>query len=85
MNDLMKSGFNDLPPSFHEQVQNGFDQILQPEVQALFTPDLQNALQEAVARGVSMVFWITLIVSLLCLVLSAILPVQKGLPSKKNH
>ena len=76
----MKSGFNDLPPSFHDQMQHGFDNIFRPEVQALFTPDLQNALQEAVARGVSMVFWITLIVSLLCLVLSAILPVQKRLP-----
>ena len=84
VDDLMKSGFNDLPPSFHEQMQHGFDNIFQPEVQVLFTPDLQKALQEAVARGVSMVFWITLFASLLCLVLSAILPVRKGFPSKKN-
>ena len=84
VDDLMKSGFNDLPPSFHEQMQHGFDNIFRPEVQVLFTPDLQKALQEAVARGVSMVFLITLFASLLCLVLSAILPVRKGFPSKKN-
>ena len=72
--DLMQSGLNDLPPSFHEHMQQGFDSIFRPEIQALFTPEVQKALQEAVARGVSLVFWISLFVSVLCLLLAAILP-----------
>jgi EmrB/QacA subfamily drug resistance transporter len=72
--DLVQSGLNDLPPSFHEHMQQGFDSIFRPEIQALFAPDIQKALQEAVARGVSLVFWISLFASVLCLVLAAILP-----------
>jgi hypothetical protein len=81
---IIQSGLSDLPPSFQEHMQQGYDSIFRPEVQALFAPDVQKALQEAVARGVSMVFWITLFASLLCLLLSVILPVQKGLPSEKT-
>jgi hypothetical protein len=74
VDDLMQSGLNDLPPSFHEQMQQGFDSIFRPEIQALFVLEVQKALQEAVARGVSLVFWITLCASLLCLFLVTILP-----------
>ena len=74
VDDLGQSGIKDLPPSFHEHMQQGFDSIFRPEVQALFTPDLQKALQEAVARGVLLVFWITLGTSMLCLLLTVILP-----------
>jgi hypothetical protein len=34
-------------------------------------------LQEAVARGVSMVFWIAFFASLVCLILSVLIPVKK--------
>ena len=37
-------------------------------------PEAQLAMKGAVARGVSTVFWISLFASLLCLLLSAILP-----------
>jgi hypothetical protein len=55
-------------------MQHGYDSIFRPEVQALFAPDVQKALHEAVARGVSLVFWITLFASALCLLLAAMLP-----------
>jgi hypothetical protein len=55
-------------------MQQGYDSIFRPEVQALFAPDVQKALQEAVARGVAVVFWITLFASALCLLLAAMLP-----------
>jgi MFS family permease len=74
VDELMQSGLNDLPPSFREHMQQGFDSIFRPEIQALFAPDVQKALQEAVARGVSQVFWISLVASLLCLLLAAVLP-----------
>ncbi len=74
VDDLIQSGLNDLPPSFHEHMQQGFDRIFRPEIQALFAPDVQKALQAAVARGVSLVFWISLFASVLCLVLAAMLP-----------
>jgi hypothetical protein len=76
--DLMQSGLNDLPASFHEQMQQGFDSIFRPEFQALFAPDVQKALQEAVARGVSLVFWISLFVSVLCLLLAGMLPASSA-------
>lgn len=74
VDDIIHSGLNDLPPSFQEHMQQGFDSIFRPEVQALFAPDVQKALHEAVARGVSLVFWITLFASALCLLLAAMLP-----------
>jgi len=74
VDDLIHSGLNDLPPSFHENMQQGFDSIFRPEIQALFGPDVQKAMQEAVARGVSLVFWISLFASALCLLLAAMLP-----------
>jgi len=71
---IIQSGLSDLPPSFQEHMQQGYDSIFRPEVQALFAPDVQKALQEAVARGVAVVFWITLFASALCLLMAAMLP-----------
>ena len=84
VDDLVHSGLKDLPPSLHEPIQRGFDSIFRPEIQALFTPDVQKALQDAVARGVLLVFWITLGISLLCLLLTAILPSSAVLREKKS-
>jgi len=50
----------------------------------LLTPDVQQALKEAIARGISMVFWISLLASLVCLIFSAILPAQPALKVKKH-
>jgi EmrB/QacA subfamily drug resistance transporter len=84
MDDLMQSGLKDLPQSLHEHLQQGFDGIFRPEIQAFFTDDVQMALRDAVARGVLLVFWITLGTSLLCLLLAALLPSSNALRSKKS-
>jgi hypothetical protein len=50
----------------------------------LLTPDVQQAMQAAIARGVSIVFWITLLASVGGLIFSALLPAQTALKGKKN-
>ncbi|UCD83116.1 MAG: MFS transporter [Desulfobacterales bacterium] len=77
MESLTKTGLNNLPPSLHVQIKQSIENIFRPEVQALLDPDIQKTLQEAVAGGVSMVFWITFFASLLCLILSVLIPVKK--------
>jgi EmrB/QacA subfamily drug resistance transporter len=74
----MRSGVNSLPATLRVQIQQNIENIFRPEVQILLTPDGQQAMKAAVARGVSMVFWITFFASLLCLLLSAIVPVRKA-------
>jgi len=81
---LMTTDLNSLPPSLSVQINQSIENIFRPEVQALLAPEVQQAMQAAVARGVLTVFWISLIASVLCLVFSAILPARKGLSSKKN-
>ncbi len=73
---LLSAGLNNLPPSLNVQMKQSFENIFRPEVQALLDPDIQKAMQEAVARGVSMVFWISFFASLLCLILSVLIPVR---------
>ncbi len=77
LESFMNTGLNSLPVSLKVQIKQNIENIFRPEVQLLLTPDVQKALQAAVARGVSMVFGITLFASLLCLLLSSILPVRK--------
>ena len=76
MESLMNSGLNNLPPSLNVQIKQSVENIFRPEVQALLTPAIQKTIQEAVARGVSMVFRITFFASLLCLILSVFIPVR---------
>jgi hypothetical protein len=78
MESLMKTGLSNLPPSLNEQIKQSIENIFRPEVQALLAPDIQKTMQAAVAQGVSMVFWITFFASLLCLVLSLLIPVEKN-------
>jgi EmrB/QacA subfamily drug resistance transporter len=74
---LMNTGLKNLPPTINVQLKHGIENIFRPEVQTLLDPDIQKTLQAAVARGVSMVFWITFFASLVCLVLSLLIPVKK--------
>jgi len=76
MESLMNTGLSNLPPSLNGQVTQGIENIFRPEVQALLAPDIQKTMQAAVARGVSMVFWIAFFASLLCLILSVLIPVR---------
>ena len=82
MESLMNTGLNNLPPSLNIQLKQSIENIFRPEVQALLAPDIQIRLQEAVARGVSMVFWISFFASLLCLILSVLIP-ARTLPRPK--
>jgi hypothetical protein len=79
---LKNTGLDNLPPSLNVQIKQSAENIFRPEVQALLAPDIQKTFQEAVARGVSMVFWITFFASLLCLILSVLIPVR-SLPRAK--
>jgi EmrB/QacA subfamily drug resistance transporter len=84
MESLMNTGLNNLPPSLNAQIKQSVETIFRPEVQTLLTPEIQKTIQEAVARGVSMVFWITFFASLLCLILSILIPVRTVPRSKEN-
>lgn len=50
------------------------ENLFQPEVQARLPADVQQALQSAVADGVSLIFWTVLTVSLACVLCSMLLP-----------
>jgi EmrB/QacA subfamily drug resistance transporter len=77
MESLMSAGLSNLPQSVSTELKHSIENIFRPEVQALLPPDIQQTMQAAVARGVSMVFWITFFASLLCLILSLLIPVKK--------
>ena len=64
------------------QSKQGIENIFRPEVQALLAPEIQQTMQAAVGRGISMVFWITLFTSLLCLILSILIP-ARSVPRSK--
>ncbi len=76
MESLITNVSNNLPPSLNLQLKQNVENIFRSEVQALLTPEIQKTIQEAMARGVSRVFWITFFVSLLCLILSVLIPVR---------
>ena len=76
MESLLNTNLNNLPPSLNVEIKQSIENIFRPEVQALLAPDIQKTMQEAVAQGVSMVFWITFFASLLCLILSLLIPVR---------
>jgi len=82
MESLLNTGLNNLPPSLNVQLKQSIENIFRPEIQALLAPDIQIRLQEAVASGVSMVFWISFFASLLCLILSVLIP-ARTLPQPK--
>jgi ABC-type phosphate/phosphonate transport system permease subunit len=79
---INRSESSDLSSSDSNQVIQNVENLFRPEVQALLTPDVQKTMQEAVAQGVSLVFWIALFASLICLLLAFILP--KDTISKPN-
>jgi hypothetical protein len=83
MESLMKTDLKNLPPSLMIEIKQNIENIFRPEIQAALAPEIQKAMQEAVARGVLTVFWITFFTSLLCLLLSLLIPVRSvPLPQK---
>jgi EmrB/QacA subfamily drug resistance transporter len=77
MESLMNTDLKNLPPSLSAELKHSIENIFRPEVQALLDPNIQKTLQEGVAGGVAMVFWITFFASLLCLSLSVLIPGKK--------
>jgi EmrB/QacA subfamily drug resistance transporter len=83
MESLMKTDLKNLPPSLIIEIKQNIENIFRPEIQAALAPEIQKAMQVAVARGVLTVFWITFFTSLLCLLLSLLIPVRSvPLPQK---
>jgi EmrB/QacA subfamily drug resistance transporter len=74
MNSLINAGPSDGSASVSGQISQNIENLFQPEVQALLSPDVQKMLQDAIAHGVSRVFWVTLFASVVCLFFSIILP-----------
>jgi EmrB/QacA subfamily drug resistance transporter len=84
LKSLMNTDLTGLPPSLNVQIKQNIENIFRPEVQMLLTPEVQQTMQAAVARGVAMVFWISLFASVVCLVFSVILPASRQVPSEKK-
>jgi EmrB/QacA subfamily drug resistance transporter len=84
MESLMKTDLNSLPPSLNVEIKQNIENIFRPEVQALFAPEIQKTMQEAVAQGILAVFWTAFFASLVCLIFSAILPAQTVSKAKKQ-
>lgn len=72
-----------LPESLLQQSQRSFENLLRPEFQALLPQSTRALLQESIASSVMVVFWICLLVSLLCLISALLLPRDKQLSSKQ--
>jgi MFS family permease len=84
MESLIHSEAGVLSPSISNQVTQNVENLFRPEIQALLSPDVQKTMQEGVAQGVSLVFWVALFASLICLLLSFILPRETPSQPTKN-
>jgi EmrB/QacA subfamily drug resistance transporter len=82
MDSLIHAGPNNGFAAVSNQITQNLENLLRPEVQTLLSADAQIALQDALAQGVSMVFWVTLLASVLCLFSSLMLPGQKNTNQK---
>lgn len=74
MDSIIQSESSNLSPSLSNQIIQNVENLFRPEVQALLNPDVQKTLQQSVAQGVSLVFWIAVFASLICLLISLLLP-----------
>ena len=80
INGLANSGFSDqMPFKIPADMYHSVEMLFKPEVQSLLSADVQKALQEAVAQGVTMVFWGAVISAFVCLFFSYKLPAGKDI------
>jgi hypothetical protein len=78
---LINSGLSDASqPALLSDLKANIENLLLPEVQAVLSENARILLQEAIARGVSVLFWIVFIAALICLCFCLLLP--KGKPAK---
>ena len=76
---LVHSGLTDaIPSALVSNIEANIENLFLPEVQALLSENPRAILQEAIAKGVSVVFWIVLIASLICLCFCSLLPGGKA-------
>jgi len=63
-----------IPAAVADALSGNIENLLQPDIQALLSPAAKAALQEAVSRGVSVVFGCVLVTAVVCLVCCLMLP-----------
>ena len=79
IDSLINSGVSEkIQMSLSTNLHHGVENLLRPEVQGMLTTNVQKLLQNAIAQGVSMVFWLSLIASIVCLFFSHKLPKQNS-------
>ncbi|MDM8541326.1 MFS transporter [Desulfococcaceae bacterium HSG9] len=75
INSLSLSGALDrLPADIILQIREHIERLFQPEFQSYLPPHVKTALQKSVGQGLEAVFWLVLIVSLICLTFCLCLP-----------
>ena len=67
----------EIPSSIAQNLLSSFESIFQPEIQAGLSPIIQKSLQEAVEKGVKMVFWSALAAALISLLCCCLVPGRK--------
>ena len=71
MDVLRMPGIDDrIHQSLSTHLQQSVKGVFLPDIQSLLTETVQKALREAVAEGVTLVFWVSLIMACLCMFLS---------------
>jgi EmrB/QacA subfamily drug resistance transporter len=63
-----------LPQALSNQAHGNFENLLNPEIQALLPEAVRRSLQVSIASSVQFVFWVALFISLLCLAICVLLP-----------
>ncbi len=76
---LIDSGLSDAnPPTLLSDIKANIENLFLPEVQAVLSENARTLLQEAIAKGVSVLFWIVFIASLICFCFCLLLPKGKS-------
>jgi EmrB/QacA subfamily drug resistance transporter len=75
---LFHSGLSDaIPAPLLSRIKENIENLFMPEVQALLSDKTQTFLRQVIVDGISILFWIVLFASLLCLCLCWLLPAGK--------
>jgi len=75
MDSLMHSGiYEKIPLSISNHLHQNIEDLFRPEIQSFLSKTVQHSLRDAVAQGVTWVFWASLIMSFACLFFSYRLP-----------
>ena len=79
INTLSLSGALDrLPADIILQIREHIERLFQPEFQSYLLPHIKTALQKSVGDGLQTVFWLVMVVSLICFAFCLCLPGGKN-------